>query len=97
MVVGALRAAENDGGGVVAQRVRQRIAQARAPDVDRDAMPREVLADAPRARQLLVQHEQDRLDRSGILGFERRVHDSFKIARCGGLGKGVARGSVMTG
>ncbi len=87
MVVGALRAAENDGAGMVAQRVRQRIAQPRPPDVDRNAVPAEVLADAPRVRQFLVQHEQDRFDRSGILGVERRVHDSFKIARCDGLGK----------
>ncbi len=60
LVVGALRAAENDGAGVVLQRLGQRIVEARPADVECKPAALESVADAAGRRVLLMQHDQDR-------------------------------------
>ena len=58
-VVGAHRAAEQHGAGVVRHRLGQRLAQARAANVERVAAAFQRLADAAGRRMLLVQDDQD--------------------------------------
>src|SRR5262249_10235506 len=60
-VVGAHGAAEDDGSGVAGHRVRQRIAKAGTALVERIAAAVQGMADPPRARGLLVHHDQNRL------------------------------------
>ena len=59
-VIGAHRAAENDGAGMPCQRRRQRIAEPRAPDVEPVAAPLQVLTDPTGGGMLLMQDDQDR-------------------------------------
>ena len=58
-VVGAHRAAEQHGAGMVRHRFGQRLAQARAANVERVAAVFQRLADAAGRRMLLVQDDQD--------------------------------------
>ena len=59
-VVGAHRAAEDDGAGMAGERLRQRIAEARPADIERIAPRLQAKADPPRRRMFLVQDDQDR-------------------------------------
>ena len=65
-VIGAHRAAEDDRAGMLVQRVRQRVAEPWASDVEGVAERPQRIADTSRRRRLLVQNDQDRLE-------ERRV------------------------
>ena len=58
VVVGAHRSAEDDRAGVLGERRRQRLAEARAANVEREAALRQQRADAPRRRVVLVQDDQ---------------------------------------
>jgi hypothetical protein len=59
-VVRAHRAAENDRAGVTLQRLRQGIAKARTPYVQRMAQRAQRIADTARRRGLLMQDDQHR-------------------------------------
>ena len=61
VVVGALRSAENRSAGMIVHRLRQRIAETRAADVERIAELGQRLADPAGRGMLLVQDEEDRL------------------------------------
>jgi hypothetical protein len=63
LVVGAHRAAEHDRAGMMRKRLRQLVAERRAADVEIEAGLDELVADAPRARLFLVQHDEDPLPR----------------------------------
>ncbi|MBB3966901.1 hypothetical protein GGQ67_004594 [Rhizobium metallidurans] len=80
-IVGAHRAAEDDGAGMVGKRGRQCLPENRAADVKRIALFGEQLADTAGAGALLMQHDQHRalaLDAwarlAGIAG--RRARDT---------------------
>src|SRR5262249_18949658 len=75
-VVPARRAAEDDGSGMAGHGVRQRIAQARAADVERIAALAQGMTDASRGRGFLVQHDQNR--RGHGAGFNTRSTRVFK-------------------
>ena len=60
LVVGAHRAAEDHGAGMLRHRVGQRIAEARPADVERMAALPQQAPDAARRRVLLVQDDEDR-------------------------------------
>ena len=60
LVVGALRPTENDRSGVVLERLRQRVVETRATDVERNAAASQREANAPRRRVLLMQNDEDR-------------------------------------
>ena len=60
-VVGALRPAEDRGAGMIVHGLGQRIAKARAADVERKAELGQRLADAAGRGMLLVQDDEDRL------------------------------------
>jgi len=60
-VVGAHRAAEDHGAGMVAHRLRQRVAEARLADVEGVAAGLQQAADAAGGRMLLMEHDEDRL------------------------------------
>ena len=60
-IIGALRAAEDDGAGVAVHGVRQRIAEAGAADVERIAELGQHLADPAGLGVFLVQDDEDRL------------------------------------
>ena len=78
VVVGALRAAENRGAGMLVHRLRQRIAETRAPDVERIAELAQHLADAAGRGMLLVQDEKDRLQHGGSAQSNfRRTHIEY--------------------
>src|SRR5262245_6089072 len=69
IVVGALGSAKNDSAGVIVHRVRQRVAEARPPDVKRMTELRQSLPDAAWRRMLLVKNKKDWLQhviRQGI-------------------------------
>src|SRR5581483_8713543 len=88
-VVGALRAAEYDGCGVIVQCFRQRVAEPRAPDVERMAAAREHLADTAWRGVLLMQDDQDgTFHRSGIA--HRPGHRRFlatELIGCGAIAR----------
>src|SRR5471032_2762724 len=74
-VVGALRAAENHGAGMLVHGLRQRIVETRPPDVERIAELRQRLPDAAGRRMFLVENEKDRLQH-GCLARPRRMTSS---------------------
>src|SRR5262245_52468614 len=73
-IVRAHRAAEIDGAGVVRHGLRQRIAEARAAQVEGMAALAQGMTDAPRARRLLVQDDQNWLR-----------HDAVMSSKMGGI------------
>src|SRR5579885_137391 len=66
LVIGALRAAEDGGGGMLVHGLRQRIAETRAADVERVAELGQDLADAARLGMFLMQDDEDRLEHSAV-------------------------------
>ena len=71
-IVGAHRAAENDRTGMLFQRLRQRVAEARTPDIEPVSKCPQHVADPARRRRLLVQHDQNRPQRRGDRGHPDR-------------------------
>ena len=59
-IVGAHRAAENDRAGMLIERLRQRVAEPRAPDIEGVTERPQRIADPARCRRLLVENDQDR-------------------------------------
>src|SRR5690606_32777385 len=70
-VIGAHRPAEDDGAGVLLQRIGQGFTKRRAADVEGKAAPDEHLADTARGRSFLVQDDQDRLAGGHVAPFNR--------------------------
>src|SRR5215468_6183724 len=66
-IVRAHRAAEIDRAAVVRHGLRQWIAEARAAQVERMAALAQGMTDAPRARRLLVQDDQNRLSHGAVM------------------------------
>ena len=64
-IVGAHRAAENDGAGMAIQRLRKGIAKTRASDIQFVSERPQRVADAARRRRFLVQDDQHRQQRIG--------------------------------
>jgi hypothetical protein len=69
LVIGALRAAEDRRSCMLVHRLRQRIAEARAADVERIAELGQHLADPAGRGMFLVQDEKDRLQHGGSARF----------------------------
>jgi hypothetical protein len=57
-IIGAHRAAENDGAAMGRKRLGQRIAEAGTADVEQHAALGQAVPDPPRRRALVVQHDQ---------------------------------------
>ena len=61
LIVGAHRAAENDGAGMLGERRRQRIAKARPTHIQRKTELLQSVTDPSRGRMLLMEDDQNRL------------------------------------
>src|SRR5262249_36709559 len=80
-IVGTHRAAEDDGADVVGERIGERIAVARAPDIHGDAARLEVMADPSGGRMLLMEDDQDGLRLRRPHGASRMAFLSTRLVR----------------
>ena len=77
-IVRALRAAEDDGSGMIRHGWRQRVAEPRAADVELVAALAERVTDAPGRRLLLVQDDEDFFGH-GVDGSGEAAFNSYRI------------------
>ena len=75
VIVGAHRTAEQHRPGMLRQGLGQRIAEARAADIEGEAAAFQDVADPPRRRMLLVQDDED-------------ARGAAVRSMCGGIGQG---------
>ncbi len=87
-IVGAHRSAENHSTGMVVQRLRQRVAETGAADVQRMAKQPQRVANPARCRGFLVQHDQHR-PQIGRNGARSGARDR------GGEVRQVSRGDIV--